>query len=249
MSRVYQQINGLSDARSDFPAYGIDSSGYQVFSEGDGGYAHVVAHNLLDDGDAEGGHRLLGELLAKGAGLEGPASQYIHLQWHMAVFELAVGDWRASYARFRLHILPRVAAGEALTDAPALLWRLALTAAEGTRLPWEALRVTALAQLNREHGPWVEIHNLLALAGAGDYHALDGWLRTRAGMRCDASELVAQVAQALRAYVAGDYADAAHGLLEAAPEIAAIDGSRAQNELFVDIAMDAWKRAGRSVYH
>lgn len=250
MSRTQENISGPSGAEANFPGYGFDSSGYQVFSDGAGGHAHVVAHAMLDRDDAETGRALLGELLAKGAGREGSACQYVHLQWHMAVFELMTGDWRASYARFRRHILPRAAAGgDALTDAPALLWRLALTAPHGTRLPWEPLRKTALARMAPANGPWVEIHNLLAVAGAGDYHSLNAWLESRASGRNPADEVVVLAARALRAYVAGDYAYATDAMSDAAPRIAAIDGSRAQNTLFTDIAADAWRRAASVVRH
>ena len=43
----------------------------------------------------------------------------------MALFELLTGRDAAALARFREHILPVVSLGEALTDAPAMLWWLA----------------------------------------------------------------------------------------------------------------------------
>ena len=73
-----------------------DVSGFGVFSQGDAGQAHVAAHRMLDEGRHELGHRLLGAWLE---GRSGSGSDWTHLQWHMAVFELAVGQWDAAFAR------------------------------------------------------------------------------------------------------------------------------------------------------
>ena len=73
-----------------------DVSRFGVFSHGDAGQAHVAAHRMLDEGRHELGHRLLGAWLE---GRSGSGSDWTHLQWHMAVFELAVGQWDAAFAR------------------------------------------------------------------------------------------------------------------------------------------------------
>ena len=65
-----------------------DVSGFGVFSQGDAGEAHVMAHRTLDEGRHELGHRLLGAWLKRH---DGAGSDWTHLQWHMAVFEIAVG--------------------------------------------------------------------------------------------------------------------------------------------------------------
>jgi hypothetical protein len=114
-----------------------DTSGYTIFSDGEAGAVHVMAHRALDEQRFEAGHRLLGKWLAEHTGL---GSEWVHLQFHMAVFDLALENWDAAYNRFLDEILPVAATTEdALTDAPALLWRLALTAGDPVALPWEAL--------------------------------------------------------------------------------------------------------------
>lgn len=223
-----------------------DASGFAVFSHGDSGAVHVMAHRLLDSKRIALGHRLLGEWLDRRAG---SGSDWVHLQFHMCVFELALNRWDSACHRFTRHILPAATlSGDALTDAPALLWRLALTAPRPIELPWDAVRATALARLHLPADPYVELHHLLALAGAGDTASLDRWLESRALMpRADRSRIVEGMAVALRNFASGAFHHAALLLDELAPQVPTIGGSRAQNELFHEIARAAWNRAGHSV--
>jgi hypothetical protein len=96
-----------------------DISGYTVFSAGDAGAAHVMAHQMLDENQIELGHQLLGEFLENHSG---SGSDWVHLHFHMAIFELELNNWSAAYTRFMNEVLPTAATTElALTDAPALL--------------------------------------------------------------------------------------------------------------------------------
>jgi len=218
-----------------------DSSGYTVFSAGDAGAAHVMAHRMLDENRIELGHQLLSEWLQSHSG---SGSDWIHLQFHMAIFELALNDWDAAYARFVNEILPTAATTEeALTDAPALLWRLALTASEPIVLPWEALRRTALSRMQRQSEPFIELHNLLALAGADDLASIDRWLETRpVSVLSRRERLVEQMALALRAYVTGSYKYAAIVLQRVVPQLSKVGGSRAQNLLFGQLEEKCWDK-------
>ena len=95
-----------------------DSSGYAMFSSGEAGDMHVMAHRMLDHDRTELGHQLLGTWVN---GRTGSGSQWIHLQWHMAVFDLSLGHWQAALERFRQHILPAVNDSfDALTDKDLL---------------------------------------------------------------------------------------------------------------------------------
>nr|NIM00839.1 hypothetical protein [Acidobacteriota bacterium]NIM63667.1 hypothetical protein [Acidobacteriota bacterium]NIO59270.1 hypothetical protein [Acidobacteriota bacterium]NIQ30282.1 hypothetical protein [Acidobacteriota bacterium]NIQ85225.1 hypothetical protein [Acidobacteriota bacterium] len=141
-----------------------DASGYAVFAAGDSGAMHVTAHEMLDSGKFEDGHRQLGAWLH---GRTGEGSDWVHLQWHMAVFELALGYWDEAHERFLEHILPAaIHTDEALTDAPAMLWRLSLAAPRPVKLPWEPVSETALRNIDDVSDPYIEVHGLLALAGA-----------------------------------------------------------------------------------
>jgi len=167
----------------------------------------------------------------------------------MAVFELELGDWHAAFTRFVERILPVASATEdALTDAPSLLWRLALSAPKRIELPWKRVRATALAALRRPASPYVQLHNLLALAGAGDVEGLDRWIAERehaAGGRAEG--LLARWAEALRAFVTGDHRRSASLMGSLLPSLRKIGGSRGQNQLFERIREASVRAIGGTV--
>ena len=224
-----------------------DAGGAPIFCEGASGWAHVEAHRLLDAGRPEEGHRVLGAWLATH---EGAGSDWIHLQWHMAVFEIATGRWASAFQRYARQILPAVSAGDAHTDAPSLLWRLSLASPVGVEIGWEPVRDAAVEGLRGLSSPYVELHHLLALAGAGDGSSITRWRRTRAR---DASSLsdhvLSRMAEGLDAFAAQDYSRAAVTLTAMAPQVSRLGGSRAQNELFEQISQEArWRAEGTSVF-
>ncbi|UCF46595.1 MAG: hypothetical protein JSU89_05270 [Myxococcales bacterium] len=224
-----------------------DVSGSPLFCDGASGLAHVVAHRHLDAGQPKEGHRVLGAWLATH---EGTGSDWIHLQWHMAVFEIATGRWTAAFQRFVRHIQPAVSVGEAYTDAPSLLWRLSLSNPGRLEIPWEPVREAAIEGLRAPSSPYVELHHLLALAGAGDGSSINRWrsTRTRDGSSLS-GHVLTRMAEGLGALVAQDYARAAVTLAATAPQISRLGGSRAQNELFELVSQEArWRAEGTSVF-
>ncbi len=225
----------------------VDISGSPLFCEGASGLAHVEAHRLLDAGRPEEGHRVLGAWLAAH---EGAGSDWIHLQWHMAVFEIATGRSTSAFNRFVRHILPAVSAGEAHTDAPSLLWRLSLTSLGGVQIPWESVREAAIEGLRELSSPYVELHHLLALAGAGDASSITRWCSSRArGVSSFSDHVLTRMAEGLGAFAALDYSHAAVTLAATAPQVSRLGGSRAQNELFELISQEArWRAEGTSVF-
>jgi hypothetical protein len=213
----------------------LDKSGYQVFSSNADGDAHVMAHRMLDAGEFIRGHRLLKNWLA---GRQGDGSRWVHLQFHMAVFEIAVGDWHAAHKRYLDEVLPVAAQGvEAITDAPQLAWRLAFAAPVDIDLHWETLRRSALVKTPGPADPWVEIHRLLALAGAGDFEGLahfEHYEDRRNGP--GSGRLVGDMAAILGAYVKHHYGQAGRMLEALVPRVREAGGSQAQNQLFELIA-------------
>lgn len=218
-----------------------DVSGFGVFSQGDAGEAHVMAHRMLDEARYELGHQLLDAWLERH---EGAGSDWTHLQWHMAAFEIAVGEWEAALARFEREIMPvAMTSDDALTDAPGMLWRLWLAAPRDVALPWEPLRSQAMRNLGRHESPYVELHCLLALAGARDVETLDHWLRIKRFRQDERTILLVELGRGLHAYAASDYALAAFTLHEAVDRVSELGGSHAQNLLFQEIAEHCARQA------
>ena len=226
---------------------GRDVSGSPLFCDGALGWAHVEAHRLLDAGRPEEGHRVLGDWLAT---QNGAGSDWAHVQWHMAVLEIATGRWTSAFERFWRHIEPSVSAGDAYTDGPSLLWRLSLTSAGRVEMPWELVREAALEGLRAPSDSYVTLHHLLAFAGAGDAFSIRRWRNART---CDVSSLsdhvLNRMAEGLGAFAAQDYSRAAVMLTGTAPQVSRLGGSRAQNELFELISQEArWRAEGTSVF-
>jgi hypothetical protein len=117
-----------------------DVSGYTIFSSGDTGAAHAMAHQMLDDGRFKEGHILLGSWLE---GRTGSGSQWVHLQFHMAVFELAIGDFfqAATCLSPLVRRIPEIGGSKAQNDLFSQIeescWR-SLAAAEFTTLTAKA---------------------------------------------------------------------------------------------------------------
>jgi hypothetical protein len=214
-----------------------DVSGYEIFGHGPSGEAHALAHRLADTARWGLGHHLLGEWLDTHSG---QGSDWVHLQFHMAIFELALGDWDAAHRRFLSEVLPTAAStAEALTDAPALLWRLALSAPEHVMLPWEPIRRTALAHMQGTSDPFVQLHHLMALAGAKDTSSIALWLRTESRFASIKEQRVLErFALAMSALSSGAFLRAADLLHAVLPDLPEVGGSQAQNQLFDQLA--AW---------
>ncbi len=224
-----------------------DNSGYAIFSEGEIGKLHVMAHRLLDSGEPLRGYQMLKTWLADHSGR---GARWVHIQWHMAVFELSLGYWQAALNRFWNYILPAVlTSNDALTDAPALLWRLALGTTKKVCLPWDCVRDRALLSLQGPSTAFVKLHNLLALAGAGDIENLDAWIHDQTTDTSSQDEgLVIRFAGALRSFATGDFATAASDLATLAPKVTRIGGSRAQNEIFFKMRDAARRRAATKAH-
>jgi hypothetical protein len=220
-----------------------DVSGFAVFSTGDTGEAHVMAHRFFDQSDCEQGYRWLGDWLATHAGA---GSDWVHLQFHMALFELAVGHWDAAHARFTNEIVPVAATtDDALTDAPALAWRLSLAAPRPAAIDWDELRRTALRRADCSESPFTELHHLLAYAGADDVASIERWL-SRNHRRDDASlatTVLTNMATALTAWCHREYSTAASVLRRTVPRLPRIGGSHAQQQLFVELERAARRHA------
>ena len=215
----------------------VDRRGFQFFSHGETGFAHTLAHRMVDSGEFLQGHRALGRWLNS---QQGEGSEWVHLQFHMAVFELALGQWDDAYQRFIAQVLPTAAGtAQALTDAPALLWRLAIAAREPVVLPWQPIRRTALANLRQSGDAFTQIHHLLALAGAGDYRSIQEFSKEQ----LPRASIVRQFATACDALARRAYSQARERLSAVMPDLGEVGGSHAQQGIFEQLAVWAGRAA------
>jgi hypothetical protein len=216
-------------------------NGFRPFGDGDRGRVHDRVHQLIDDARYDEARTLLEDWLDHH---DGGGGEWVHLQWHLAVLELGSGTPTEALDRFRIHIRPAIEAGEALTDAPSLLWRLCLAGQRGLKDDWERVRAAADRPQDHRHDPYVELHDALALAGAGDLGSLDRWLDTHldhAGSEED--RILLKTAWGLRSVASRDYGVAAVLLADAEVEASQLGGSRAQNALFEQIRDAAASRS------
>ena len=245
MTNRSMQFSGPSATPATRSARARDIRGYAVFDGGPAGEAHAMAHRLTDSGQWQIGRELLGDWLASHSG---KGSDWLHLQFHMAIFELALGDWDAAYRRFNREVLPAAASSaDALTDAPALLWRLALSSPGPVVLPWEPVRRTALAHMRSTVDPFVQLHHLMALAGANDRAGIERWLQTDSKAFGNAERrTLERFAFAMLAVASGLYHQAAKRLDAILPELVVVGGSHAQNQLFIQLSAWAAQKAAHS---
>ncbi|MEJ2307903.1 MAG: hypothetical protein P8Y73_12760 [Desulfuromonadales bacterium] len=209
----------------------FDIRGYQLFSQGEIGKAHHIAHAMFDAGDITHGHQRLGEFLSQN---HGEGSDWVHLQFHMALFELELGEWQAACARFWKELLPTATNSlDALTDAPALLWRLGMTAPEAVVLPWHPLRRTAMTALSHGNSTFVQLHNLLAIAGAGDAVSIENCSPVVATP--GEHRLISDFSKFCTAIARRRFGEAGKRLSALRPSLAQLDGSLAQLQLFDEL--------------
>ena len=104
--------------------------------------------------------------------------------------------------------------------------------------------------MQRPCGPYLQIHNLLALAGAGDIKSLDNWLQgNSAEVRSKSWAVLRSVGLALRAYVTGAFIQSALIFSEVVPRIAEVGGSSAQNQLFTQFRDVAAAKSHERISH
>jgi hypothetical protein len=117
-------------------------------------------------------------------------------------------------------------------------------------IPWEPVREAAIEGLRAPSSPYVELHHLLALAGAGDGSSISRWRSARTRDVASLSDhVLTRMAEGLGSFVAQDYSRAAVTLAATALQVSRLGGSRAQNELFELISQEArWRAEGTSVF-
>ena len=208
--------------------------------------AHSVTHSYFEWGDAASGGDFLGNWLE---GFDPRATYHVHLSWHQALFELALGRYQEALQLYEDWIRPTAIARNisGLSDSASLMWRLQLYGRTPPPMPWEEVKEQATPAATRPGPAFRDAHAALAFAASGDRELMGQMLdRLRAdGEKGNifAQEIILPLAQGIDAFAQEDYAGAVEYLEPVFPQLTRIGGSHAQREVFEDTLLEAYLRA------
>ena len=208
---------------------------------------HGRAHGYYEQGAATEGAAFIAAWLpsySRKAVLHG------HLSWHRALFALQGGDVEQALQIYADAVAPD--ASEALPmftmiDSASFLFRHALHGHAPDAARCQRLADYAARHFPKPGVPFVNVHLAMAHALAKDHGALE---RLAAGVatmleegRQASGPVVASVCAAIADYGAERHGAAA-AIKDLLPETARLGGSRAQRDVFVDLAASALLRSG-----
>ncbi len=212
--------------------------------------AHVQAHVRYEAGERAEGLAGLQQWLA-GYAREGLL--HCHLNWHVALWQLELGDYESALQTYTSAVHPGGSWGppiNALTDAASFLWRAELAGRPRDFERWRQVSEYGTQNFPRTGLAFADVHRALAYAATGDDAALAKLVaelreRESAG-KLLAGPIVPALARAFDACMRKDWQGAA-GLIE--PYVAEherIGGSRAQRDL-IELTLEAARAAGKGV--
>jgi tetratricopeptide (TPR) repeat protein len=213
--------------------------------------AHSAAHVCFETADYAAGGDFLDSWLK---GFDRRAPYRVHLSWHQALFELALGHYQRALALYEAHIRPAVVANKApaLNDSAALLWRTYLYSNATPPFPPAEVRDLAAPAAARPGPAFRDAHAALAFAVAGDGTSMGHMIDRLQGLADQgdvlAREVTLPLAQGIHAFAHQAYGEAVRHLepLFTEPrfdQLARIGGSHAQREVFEDTMLEAYLRA------
>ncbi len=208
--------------------------------------AHSVTHSYFEYGDAATGGSFLGNWLE---GFDPRATYHVHLSWHHALFELALGRYKEALQLYEDWIRPTAIAKNisGLSDSASLMWRLHIYGGEAPPMPWDEVKEQAAPAATSPGAAFRDAHAALAFAASGDRDLMDGMidrLRTNAeNGNIFAKEIILPLAQGIDAFAREDYSAAVDYLEPVFPQLTRIGGSHAQREVFEDTLLESYVRA------
>lgn len=210
--------------------------------------SHTMAHVQYETGEAEAGAAFMRDWLV---GYD-PANQlFVHNNWHLALFELAAGNYERVIDLYDRVIRPQVSTSPPLgtvADAAALLWRCTLTERPAPELPWEPLAEWSRKTFPQPGMTWADAHCMIAWAAVNDQARLGqliDQLRDRvAAGKVYAGAMFPTLGEAFQAFAAQDWARSAQLFDSVAGEVIRLGGSHAQRDVFEETRIEAHARAG-----
>jgi tetratricopeptide (TPR) repeat protein len=209
---------------------------------------HSMTHVHFERGDAASGEGFLGAWLQA---FDAPATSFVHLSWHLALFELAQGKYQETLERYENFIRPSVVAKSmsTLNDSASLLWRLQLYCGAPPPKPWEEVLTIAAPAAERPGAAFRDAHAALAFAAGGDHEAMakmtDRLRKAAEDGNSFAKEIVLPLVNGIEAFAQERYTEAVAFFEPVFPSLVRVGGSHAQREVFEDTMLEAYIRAGQ----
>ncbi len=204
--------------------------------------AHVKAHVHYEADEKEQGLKFLQKWI-RGYAKEGLLNCHIH--WHIALWQLELGDYEAAKRTYLQGVHPGGAWGppiNVLTDAAAFLWRAELAGHRRDERLWKEVSAYGAKNFPAAGLAFADVHRALAYAATADQLALDNMLhelrdRQEAG-KLLAGPIVPHLAEAFDAFARQDHAKALALIEPHVTEHERIGGSRAQRRL-IELTLEA----------
>ena len=204
--------------------------------------AHVKAHVHYEAREQEAGLKFLQQWLP---GYAKEALLHCHLNWHVALWQLELGDAESAMKTYLRAVHPGGSWGPPInvfTDAASFLWRAELAGRKRDTARWSEVKEYGGKWFPAAGLAFADVHRALAFAATGDEVALEtllGELRDRdeAG-KLHAGPIVPHLAEAFDAFARKDYATAIARIEPHMAEHERIGGSRAQRRL-IDLTLAA----------
>ncbi|WP_370224016.1 tetratricopeptide repeat protein [Pararhodobacter marinus] len=205
--------------------------------------AHFKSHALYELGETRAGRQFLDGWLS---GFDPRCALHGHLSWHSALWALFDGDIATMWRVLDDSVAPGGSQGlpiNKLTDTASLLWRAELAGVPVPPDRWRVLSDYAARFFPDPGQSFVDLHNALCHAMAGQGDRLARLAENPAGF---AGDLVPPVAAAFGAIARGDWHSALGALVPALAQQERFGGSRAQRDLLELTYVAALMRTGRA---
>ena len=208
--------------------------------------AHSVAHVLYEMSQNDEGAAFLGGWLDD---YDRRSTYRVHLSWHQALFELAMGRYNQALGWYERDIRPSVQGLKyaALADSASLVWRMKIYGDVAPVAPWSELVALAAPAAARPGPSFRDAHAALAFTAASDDESfgklVDGLQAMADAGDATAREATLPLVKGIGAFGRGDYDEAVRLLEPVHPMLTRVGGSHAQRLVFEDTLVEAYLRA------
>ena len=208
--------------------------------------AHSVAHVYFETGDHTSGEQFLGAWIEQ---MDRRASYRVHLSWHQALFELALGRYGQVREQYENNIRPSVMekSPTSLSDSASLMWRLHMCAGSAPDGQREEVAEQAAPATDSPGPSFRDSHAALAFGAAGDEARMGRLIDRLSGLAEQgnrvAKEVTLPMVQGINAFAQQEHDEAVRHIEPLYPQLTRIGGSHAQREVFEDTLLEAYLRA------